>query len=44
MLKKKALRKIMITSITIVILLMVYVMPTDKTSIDKLNVNPIVEY
>ena len=44
MLKKKALKKILITSTTIVILLMIYIMPGKDTSIDKLNVKTEIEY
>ena len=42
MLKQKALRKILITSITIVILLMIYLMPTNnKSSINTLNIDKV---
>ncbi|MGN1001066.1 MAG: GerMN domain-containing protein [Bacilli bacterium] len=45
MLKQKALRKILITSITIVILLMIYLMPTNnKSSINTLNIDKKIEY
>ena len=44
MLKKRALKKIFITSITIVILLMIYIMPGKDTNINKLNVKAEVEY
>ena len=45
MLKQKALRKILITSITIVILLMIYLMPTNnKSSINTLNIDKEIEY
>ena len=40
MLKQKALRKMLITSITVVILLMIYLMPTNsKTSTNILDVD-----
>ena len=42
MLKKRALRKILITSLTIVILLMIYIMP--KSSVQTLDVKPTIEY
>lgn len=45
MLKKKALRKIFITSVTVVILLLVYVMPTNTSkSINTLNIEKKIEY
>lgn len=45
MLKQKALRKMLITSITVVILLMIYLMPTySKTSTNILDVDKKVEY
>ena len=44
MLKKRALRKILITSLTVVILLMVYMIPTNTTSIKKLDVEKTIEY
>lgn len=44
MLKKKAIRKILITSLTIVILLMIYIMPGKSDSIDTLNIEPQIEY
>lgn len=45
MLKQKALRKMLITSITVVILLMIYLMPTNsKTSTNILDVDKKIEY
>ena len=44
MLKKKALRKILITTLTVVILLMVYMIPTNTSSINKLDVDKTIEY
>ena len=45
MLKQKALRKMLITSITVVILLMIYLMPTNsKTSTNILDVDTKIEY
>lgn len=44
MLKRQALKKILITSLTIVILLMIYIMPTGEESTKKLNTVPKVEY
>ncbi|MDD6879505.1 MAG: GerMN domain-containing protein [bacterium] len=44
MLKKKAMRKILITTITIVIILMIYMMPSKSSNINSLNVNPTIEY
>ena len=44
MLKKQALKKILITSLTVVILLMIYIMPSNVNSINKLKVNKTVEY
>lgn len=44
MLKKKAIRKILITSMTLIILSMVYIMPSQTNSIEALKVNKQVEY
>lgn len=44
MLKRQALKKMLITSLTIVILLMIYIMPTAEESTKKLNTVPKVEY
>lgn len=44
MLKRKALKKIFITSITIVILLMVYIMPSYEENSNVLNVKTQIEY
>lgn len=44
MLKKKAMRKILITSITIVIILMVYMMPSKSSNTNSLDIEPIIEY
>lgn len=44
MLKKKAIKKILITSTTIVILLMIYIMPGNDTGINKLKVKPEISY
>lgn len=44
MLKKRALKKILITSLTVVILLMVYMIPTNTSSINKLDVDKTIEY
>ncbi len=44
MLKKKAFRKILITSVTLVILLLAYSMPEDKNTIETLKVSKEIEY
>ena len=44
MLKKKAIRKILITSMTLIILSMVYIMPGEKTGMETLKVNKQIEY
>ena len=44
MLKKKAIRKILITTITIVIVMMVYFIPNDKNDIKSLNIKDKIEY
>lgn len=44
MLKRKALKKILITSVTIVILLMIYIMPGVDKNTNVLNIKPEVQY
>ena len=44
MLKKRAYKKILITSVTLLILLMVYIMPNKEVGINSLKVKPDVEY
>lgn len=44
MLKQKALKKILVTSLTIVIFLMIYIVPSNSNSIDTLEIVPEIEY
>lgn len=44
MLKQKALKKILVTTLTIVIFLMIYIVPGNSSSIDTLEVIPQIEY
>lgn len=44
MLKRRALRKIFITSVTIVVLLMIYIMPSKTQDIETLNIKPQIQY
>jgi len=44
MLKRKALRKILITTLTIVIFLMIYIIPSKTNSIETLEIVPEIEY